>query len=58
MLGFFADVSPDSPRERKVNKENLDEIELTTELDSLEIVELTMALEQTYGLEYVDSPKS
>jgi acyl carrier protein len=42
----------------KVDEEKLSEIELTTEVDSLELVELIMSLEQAYGVEYVESPKS
>jgi acyl carrier protein len=42
----------------KVDEEKLNELELTTEADSLEIVELIMAMEQAYGVEYVESPKS
>jgi len=42
----------------KVDEEKLSEIELTTEVDSLEMVELIMSMEQAYGVEYVESPKS
>ncbi len=42
----------------KVNEEKLSEIELTTEVDSLELVELIMSMEQAYGVEYVETPKS
>jgi len=42
----------------KVDEEKLSEIELTTEVDSLEMVELIMSLERAYGVEYVESPKS
>ncbi len=42
----------------RVDQEKLKEIELTTEADSLELVELIMSLEQAYGVEYVENPKS
>ncbi|HEX9345177.1 MAG TPA: hypothetical protein VN454_01275 [Candidatus Angelobacter sp.] len=42
----------------KMDEEKLSEIELTTEVDSLEMVELIMSMEQAYGVEYVESPKS
>jgi acyl carrier protein len=42
----------------KANEEKLSEIELTTEVDSLELVELIMSMEQAYGVEYVATPKS
>jgi acyl carrier protein len=38
--------------------EKLNEIELTIEVDSLGIVELIMSMEQAYGVECVESPKS
>ena len=41
----------------KANEEKLIEIELTTEVDSLELVELIMSVEQAYGVEYVETPK-
>ncbi len=42
----------------RVDQEKLKEIELTTEADSLELVELIMSVEQAYGVEYVENPKS
>jgi acyl carrier protein len=42
----------------KVDEEKLNEIELTTEADSLEVVELIMTMEQAFGVEYVENPKS
>ncbi len=42
----------------RVDQEKLKEIELTTEADSLDLVELIMSLEQAYGVEYVENPKS
>ena len=42
----------------KVNEEKLQEIEFTLEVDSLEIVELIMAMEEAYGIEFVDGPRS
>jgi acyl carrier protein len=42
----------------KVDVEKLNEIELTIEVDSLGIVELIMSMEQAYGVECVESPKS
>ena len=42
----------------RVDQEKLKEIELTTEADSLELVEVIMSLEQAYGVEYVENPKS
>lgn len=42
----------------KVDEEKLSEIELTTEVDSLEMVELIMSVERVCGVGYVESPKS
>ena len=42
----------------KINEAKLREIELTTELDSLEFVELMIAFEKGFGVELGDPPKS
>jgi acyl carrier protein len=42
----------------KVDQEKLCDVELTTEVDSLEVVELIISMEQTFGVEYVESRKS
>jgi acyl carrier protein len=42
----------------KIDDRKLNEIELTIEVDSLEMVELIMSMERAYGVEYVENPKS
>jgi acyl carrier protein len=42
----------------KVNETALQKIEMTTEVDSLEFVELTMALEETWDFEFKHSSKN
>jgi hypothetical protein len=41
----------------KVNEEKLSELELTSELDSLDVVELIIGMEQAFGVEYTEPPK-
>jgi acyl carrier protein len=63
MFGCFADgrggrsFAEPSLRAAR-DEEKLSEIELTTEGDSLEMVELIMSLERVCGVAYVESPKS
>jgi len=41
----------------KVSEEKLNEIELTTEVDSLGIVEIIVDLEESFGVEYKENGK-